>query len=280
MLGAHPRFGLAPLTEMVVEVRWAPQLAPQNAPSFGIVAPQIMITLGNSVERLFEEFGQRVADYDFVVAERLIPLGVPLLPYQPTYRYRRRDASLPVLFHIGPGIFSAHAVPPYKTWHEFSRDVQDGLVALREANGSELPQISPHTLVMRYIDVFSDELLAGLSPDQFISQILGVRVEVPEIMHQHADFLESRAVQVGATIAGDIGLIITVAQSVRNGEPAVLMDWVATINCPPTDDRFDPNIIMDKLSQAHDGISNLFMGFTERIRDRMQPVQEEFNDAD
>lgn len=288
-MGAHLKFRRAPLAEMVVELRWASKWSPQNSLISGTPAPPtIMIAVGNSEERLFSEFGQHIAAYDFVISERLVPPGMPLLPYQPTYRFRRKDIALPVLFHIGPGIFSAHAIPPYKTWHEFSTVVWDGISALRDAGASAVQTadatdhapIFPHTIMMRYIDVFSGDLLNGLSPSQFISKILGFRVEVPAAMQQYSNSLRNRAVQVGITISSDIELVITAAESMRNGEPTVLMDWLATSTSAPANEPFDPSTVMDKLNRAHDSISTLFVDFTEPIRDLMEPIEEESSHAD
>ena len=57
--------------------------------------------------------------HGFSFVEELVPPDFPkeLAPRQPHFRYRRADETWP-LFQLGPGLFTANFVPPYKGWFQ------------------------------------------------------------------------------------------------------------------------------------------------------------------
>ena len=238
-----------------------------------VPGPQLMVSSGNQHEKLFTEFGRQIGEYGFVRAERLALLGMPILPYQPVYRFRRQSEELPVIFQIGAGIFSAFAVPPYRTWQDFSAIAKEGLISLRLAAADAEVPITLQSAVLRYIDAFSGNLLRGLEPSRFVRDTLGITVTAPRIAR--AGFTQEPAERV-VQLAGSTGsgsLTLTVAEGIREGAPAVFADWVAAVMLPSAYKFDDENALLEKLDEAHNIVLHMFLSLTEPLRDAMQPEE-------
>lgn len=126
-------FAKAPLVEIVAELRWQPSGQPLQLTQAGGgagISPAVFIG-DTTLEEFFLGFASHVNQLGFPRAERLVPSGVPLMPFRPVWRFRRSDnESAGVLYHIGPGLFSANAIPPYRSWRDFSPVVKSGVEAL------------------------------------------------------------------------------------------------------------------------------------------------------
>lgn len=110
-------FRNAPLAEVVVELRWQPTqvgIIPFQTPG----TPQPSVIVGTTeLENFYADFANNIAKHGFVRSERLIPSGMPAIQGQAVLRFR---STLPdktgVLYQVGPGMFSANAIPPYRSW--------------------------------------------------------------------------------------------------------------------------------------------------------------------
>lgn len=121
-------FENAPLVEIIAEIRWNPQMVPlQTVSGHGPAAAPVMALNTNAFDEFFMRFGGEVYQKGFEQSERLVPSGFPMMLFQPVYRYRKSaSADASVLYQVGPGLFSANAIPPYKSWDTFSPTVERG----------------------------------------------------------------------------------------------------------------------------------------------------------
>ncbi len=219
----------------------------------------------------FSEFGRLIAKHGFCRAERLVPVGVSVLSYQAVYRFKHKDDSVPVVFQIGPNIFTANAVPPYESWTSFSRYVGDGIAILDDASRNKKINVRLHTQLIRYIDMFSGNLLRGMSPDRFIRETIGFRIQIPEALQKRVPrnrTAKGQLLQVSALLHDNIELTITAAESMQHGNPVALLDWVAMVK---SNGHFDDDVIMHTLDRAQNVIHEMFMEIVSPITDVMDP---------
>jgi len=88
-------------------------------------------------EEFFMRFGGAAHQLGFAEVERLTPPNFPLIGFQPVFRFRPpSDKGRKVLYQVGAGMFSANAVPPYKSWDDFGPVVRSGVRALIGARTS------------------------------------------------------------------------------------------------------------------------------------------------
>ncbi len=270
-MGRHVTFRNAPLVEMMVELRWTSEgsfASASNAPG-----THIIITAGNPQEEFFSEFGRLIAKHGFCREERLVPVGVSFLPYQAVYRFKHKDDSVPVVFQIGLNMFTANAVPPYKSWTSFSRYVSDGIATLKLASQNKKIKVRLHTKLMRYIDIFSGDLLRSMTPDQFIRETFGFRLLIPDALQKRVPkdgVVKGQLLQVTALLDNNVELTITAAESAQRGGPAALLDWIATIKANDCIDD-DVDTIMHNLDRAQNVIHEMFMEIVKPIEDVLDP---------
>lgn len=252
-----------PLIEMIAELRWSGQGAD--------AAPIITLGAESPAEELFSRWSDRMGALGYEHVERLLPQGFPLPLGVPTLRVRQRTgAPQNTLFQIGPQIFTANATPPYLSWNDFAPTAQAGVLALLAARPeSEKP--APFQVSLRYIDAFREPLIRGLSPLAFLTETLGVGVEVPPAIARHG--------VVGAEIGALVQLSVPLADGnirVQFGEgrvgeePALIMDMTLSRSEPVP---AQAEAIMHVLSQSRDVTHAIFMELTAPIAALMQPEQ-------
>ena len=151
-------FEKAPLVEIIAELRWLP---------LGLAAAQqgqMLLTLGGSDPDSFHfAFGRRQEVAAFANTEKLVPPGFPTPWHHIVWRFRNPEIE-GALLQIGPGIFTANALQPYRRWSEFRGTVEQGVAALL-ASRPAAEKRQPFTgLTLRYVNAFSAELMSGSSP--------------------------------------------------------------------------------------------------------------------
>jgi uncharacterized protein (TIGR04255 family) len=268
-------FSNAPLVELIAELRWnTPHQAFQ--PQQPGILPVSLPLMGGAgrMEEFFSRFGGEAYQSGFQRAERTVPGGFPILPFQPVYRYRRAEQLAPELFQVGAGIFSANAIPPYQSWKKFSPFVSQGIeILLKSRDASEKDQ--PFSSVgLRYIDAFSAEHLQGMIPNDFISKIMGFKLSLPQILVDLASSGDSikTSFQLNIPISGALIAGINMGEGQVNGIPALLLDTTISTN---TATAPSAEAVMAILNQAHLLINNMFMEFTRPIHAQMIPSGEE-----
>ena len=97
---------------------------------------------------------------------------------QAVFRYRKAANSWP-LFQLGPGIFTANIVPPYKGWTSFLPELKlgIGLFLMSYPSSSSLLKLSSVTL--RYLNAFTSAH-GRTDAYAFVSSGLGLDVTLPK----------------------------------------------------------------------------------------------------
>ena len=167
----------APLVELIVELRWGPgavvgPLGLQQF-SFGIPAAKD--------EEFYMHFAGLMFEKGYGRFERLVSPPMIAVASQAACRFRPTDPSVASpLFQVGQNVFTANALPPYKSWLDFAPALRIGVVALVEAlkrAGVPPPQFTVQ--VVRYINAFRDNLTGGRSVQTFAKDVLGLALKLP-----------------------------------------------------------------------------------------------------
>jgi uncharacterized protein (TIGR04255 family) len=267
-------FENAPLVEIVAELRWTPAdlaLAPQqtSAPAISIATSQPA-----SLDQLVNTFSGELYQKDFRQLERLIPPAFPVVLHQPIFRFRKGQND-PAVFQLGLGLFSANGLQPYRSWIDFRPVVELGVKALLKAR-VQADQQNPFSLhSLRYINVFGTDLLDGRSIAKFMSDTLGVSIELPDALSGFIDNPD--------TVKSQLQLVIPIKGSKKSMElmigegvlatapatPTLLMHM--TLSEPAVD--ADAQKIMDAFDSSRKIIHDTFIRMTEKIHPLMKRRQ-------
>lgn len=260
-------FEKAPLVEIVAEMRWNPQLIGRQD------ASSVMLAMNSSeFDEFFMRFGGEVYQQGFQLAERLIPPGFPMVLSQPVYRFRQSTGvSTPVLYQVGVGLFSANAIPPYKSWDTFSPMVEVGVDALLKTR-TETERDTPFSSVsLRYINAFGPPLTERRDVGAFLSDVLNIHVSLPAGLTKHIQTGKrpKPSLKFFLPLEEQLTMIISVGEGTVNNESAIVMDTtVATIVDVPADKA----AIMRAFNLAQDVIHSVFFDLTKPIEKLMQPI--------
>jgi uncharacterized protein (TIGR04255 family) len=267
-------FNKAPLIELIAELRWIPMGAialPGQQPAS---AAQMFFTNDAKIEELFMRLGGELYQSGFQRSERLVPAGFPIIFGQPVIRYRSDDAvKKSVLYQAGSSVFSVHAILPYRTWKNFAPQLEKGVEALLKVRSEAIEQ-SPFTqATLRYLDFFGGELLAGRTPESFISEVLGFHTTLPGALEVVAEPKEVRSVFFKFVVPLKIGsLSVSVGDGNSNNRPGVVLDTIVTVSAP-IEAKLDA--IMKMFNYAHEIIRKNFLEFTKPIQELMEPKKAE-----
>lgn len=264
-------FEVAPLVEIIAEVKWN---EPLERPEPG----QVLLNHHTSaLDEFYMNFGGRAFAAGFQRAERLMPPGFPVPTGTPVYRYKPTEKfenvlARSALWQVGPGLFSANAIPPYKSWTEFAPLVREGLKILIETRPTGEVQSDFSSVSLRYIDAFTEEFLRGESAAKFLREKLGVDLTIPKGYHSQLKSNTEIAlnVQFRMQLEGDMTLSFQAAEGKMNGTDALILN--TAVSC---DKRIACNLelIMKKLDQARSIIHNAFFDMTRTIHDVMRPSE-------
>ena len=261
----------APLVELIAEVRWGP-VTDTQLPSVG--QRTLRLSLPHpSDEDIFMHYGVVIAQKGYGRFERLIPPGAPVPMTAPACRFRPSDVEQQSpLFQVGKGVFTANALPPnYQSWQSFCPVVKTGLDSLYEAYkraGQPAPQISE--VLIRYIDVFGNELTGGRDLAEFLAEVMGVKLTLPPSITSltKAGTSVQQVIQLEEQI--DLGLLsLTVGPAIKANETAVLLDTSILVQ---RDIGADADAAIHALTEARGIIHDLFRGLTEPLHAIMDPT--------
>ena len=263
-------FANAPLIEIIAELRWIPaqqvSIPSQQQP----VAFQLPFLGGSKQDEFFMRLGAKLHQLGFQSVERLVPPGLVTLVYQPIYRYKTAAESSSVLYQAGAGLFSAHGIPPYRSWQEFSPFVQNGIVALLESRDPKEKEMQFATVSLRYIDAFRHELTQGKSGPVFLADALGIEIVLPGVLKSFgkSGSPPQYALQLTLPISDDTDLNLNLGEGQVHGNAALIMDTTVACNRGVFPDVVE---IMKVLHSAHDVIHDIFIKLTGPIHQLMQP---------
>lgn len=229
----------------------------------------------NRLDEFFMRFGGECYQMGFQRSERLVPAGFPVLPFHPVYRYRRSEdaAGSPALYQIGAGLFSANALPPYRSWSAFAQIVADGVRALLKTRPSDESATAFSSASLRYINAFGPDFLQGRTSSRFISDVLGFRVELPEAVRAVSSPVEPFGAVLQLTIPAANGLRIAmmVGEGVVTGASAVMLDTTVSSVGPVEPDE---GVLMRTFDSARSIIHDSFVALTRPLHEFMGPEEE------
>jgi uncharacterized protein (TIGR04255 family) len=224
-------------------------------------------------EEFFMRFGGRVAADGYTLVERLLPSGLPSLPFQPLYRFRKagpEDGT--TLYQLGAGLFSANITPPYHTWKHFRPVVERGIGHLIEARDEAERQLPFQQVSLRYIDAFRGNLLAGRSAADFKREVLGFNLTLPDAVSSIASKAQepSETIQTSFPVQGGRHMQLTLGDGTFENQPAVILDTtiVSTAETAPA-----ITTVMKAYDEAHGLIWEAFSKMTTKLSDLMEPMQ-------
>ena len=277
---AHMIFSNPPLVELLAELRWVPGVAsgafPLPQPQTGNVAVQsgtiqFPITTPHQ-EESFSRFANRVGEKGFGLSERLAPLGFPLLPFTVVYRFRKPpSAGENYLYQMGPGLFSANALPPYRSWDSFRPIVEEGIRALLESRHPT--EHGPFASVkLGYINLFTEEFTEGRRSFRFLTDVLGMKLDLPNTLKEQTSDIDSvqAGIQFSMPLRNGLLMNLNMQDGTVSTKTGILMstEVVATRPTPP-----DLVQIMQIFETAHDSIRVTFVDLTQKLSAKMLPVQ-------
>jgi uncharacterized protein (TIGR04255 family) len=261
-------FENAPLIELITEIRWG---AGAKFPLIG--SHQVSKEIGDiytGTEEFFRRFADLIAPEGFSLIERLVPIGFPALPLQPVYRYRDAgQESGKTLLQLGTGVFSAHALPPYKSWDDFEPTISKGIKALLQAREDSDRQQSFGGMIVRYINAFSGDLRQNRSVESFVRDVLGIKIILPEpvarILSPEGEV--KPRLQLLIPVRSGYQLSLNIGEGLVNGQLAILMDitTASTGETSPTE-----RSLMAKLKELHDVVHDIFIEMTTALHDVMK----------
>jgi uncharacterized protein (TIGR04255 family) len=265
-------FKNAPLVELVAELRWgdSPQVVQPGMPI-------MMQGMGLDLDQFFMRLGGEVYQHGFQRAERLVPPGFPVFPYQPVMRYRKEGSvDNSVLFQAGQGLFSVNAVPPYRSWETVSSVVKTGVTALLKARAPADRDRSFTVATLRYINAFGPKLTRNRPIGSFIEEVLGFSINLPPGVANHIkpDSKPKPHVQFSFPLNDGASMAFMIGEGIINNEQTIIMDMTVSCEEPVAADVDD---VMNAFTSARNVIHSIFIELTKPIHDLLEPLEETQN---
>ncbi|MNL24385.1 hypothetical protein D3C87_1458160 [compost metagenome] len=246
----------APLLELIAELRWRPAGLPPEVET--AAGPTVIPLQTNGLHEFFMRFGGEVHGAGYSEVKRLVPESFPMLAHQPIYRFNSQsEGRTKSLYQVGPGLFTANAVPPYESWSSFGPLVQSGVKALlksRDVGERNTPFLGA---TLRYLDAFGPSLTEGRDSATFVRDVLGIQIELPSALTQH---LQPGAawkpfLQFHIPVRSNVLLAVAIGDGVANDTPVVLMDTAVSFAFPIAPDA---DAVMVAFNEAHELIASSF----------------------
>ena len=166
----HFAYNNAPLVEVVAELHWF--LTEIHQESKTKIDPYYYIFQA--------EFLKNAEKLGLKHTEMMIPSFVPseLTPNQPRIRLRKNPEEWPIV-QIGPGILTAHMVPPYSGWNEFEKFLFNSVDKFFDSHPKARDGLQIEKLRLRYIDGFDEKFGFGRIAE-FSKEMLGMNSPLPK----------------------------------------------------------------------------------------------------
>lgn len=254
-------FAKAPLVEIIAEVRWPVSTQIQIGPA------GIEISSGTQ-EQFYAEFSDMAAHNGYPRSERLLPPGFPVETGRAVWRFRPVDGA--TLWQVGSGVFTANAVPPYKSWDEFRPHLRTGIeLMLKARRGKEHGTDQLTTVSLRYVDAFGPELTQGMPMVDFLCAKFGFELKLPDPIVKDVDhnFPIELNTKFEFQLKNGMRFGMSIAPGTFQNEPS-LMVTTGVFKATPTDSNLDA--IMGVFESAHTIIHDTFFDMTRSLHARMQ----------
>lgn len=258
-------FDKAPLVELIVELKWG-HAALFQPHSIGTFAPQGFFSTGDPAqsEEFYSRFGNECFSNGLQRVERLIPPGFPTIPGQVACRYKAGDAPITNLLQVGPGVFTANGLPPYKSWNEFLPFFKSGYAALLKSRTASENTLPFSSVAIRYINAFGAEYLEAFNQSELLKQ-LGFDLRLPTpVSGEISDGANTQIVLNYTTNLKDGGKITLIVGSGQTpAGTAVVFDISIT------HEHVDAGSVEQCLSSAQAIIEKMFMESTAPLHHMM-----------
>jgi len=264
-------FAKAPLIELIAELRWIPQ----GSTPLGSGAPnQAAVTgifLGGAKqEEFYNQMGRELFHLGFERSQRLVPMNMPFSLHQAVYRFQSEgEGQPPVLYQVGYGLFSVHALPPYHSWAQFLPFVNRGIEILLK-NRLEDDRSRPFSQTsLRYINFFNKDLVRDRTTASFVADVLKIPTKLPLPILKIAASNEPKSLFTKVVVPVGIGdLELNVGDGQFNSQPGILLDtMISTTN----ETAAESSAIMRLYNSAYSIVHSLFFEMTRPIHDLMEP---------
>ncbi len=272
-------FKNAPVVEVVAELRWKPISFTKNSSKDKTQKLNNLIPTtitADKTEDFFSYFTEEIAKEGFRQSERLIPerISISNMPFQfqpIVFRFRKSQTE-PFLFQLGDGIFSAHAIQPYKSWEYFKPIIQSGISALINSRKKiEKTNIQSFTAAnLLYLDIFKSNILGTQDADEFISNILKIQMEYPENLKSNfGSQLNNKPpliqnIQVVLPLKNDFNMVLDLKKGIsgeNKDEKIIIMNTFASTN-----KEINSKIkIVKFFNEAHKIMYNTFIEITKPV---------------
>lgn len=262
-----------PLVELVAELKWLAVPLPIPAGQLpNVLIPQPVIA-NSSQEEFFSGFARESAPSGWTASERLVPPNFPLMSLQPALRIRS-FADPQMLYQIGPGLFAAHALPPYKNWDSFRPFVERGLDYLLRTRPRDERNQSFSSVSLRYLDLFTRDFVGDVPVAQFLRDSLGFKLDLPTPVQNEIEPGGQVVPQFSLRVPLRSGAVMTLTvagEAIVGDKNGILMHTDVSDNTgvPPNRDR-----ILAVWEDAHAVIRKIFVGLTPKLYSLMQPVED------
>ena len=264
-------FAKAPLVELIAELRWIPQgsTLASAAPQQQQVNIPTLFFGGTKQEEFYMRLGGELYKFDFNRSERVMPPGVPFVLHQPVFRFRSEAAKkTSVLYQVGYGLFSVHAIPPYHSWARFVPFVETGIDLLLKSRPDADAQQPFLQVTLRYINFFGEDLTQGMDIPSFLSRVFGISIALPDVITKAATSNEVKSLSTKVILPIRIGdLTISIGDGQFNNQLGIILDNMAASTAETAADR---SAIMGVFDSAYTVIHEIFFGMTRPLHELMQ----------
>jgi uncharacterized protein (TIGR04255 family) len=258
--------------ELIAELRWGsggvlPAGQPQGA-------GPILLALSGQHEEFFMRFGSGAGAIGYNLVERVIPHGLPALPFQQViYRFRRKDQEQGTsVYQVGDGLFSANITPPYRYWEDFKPVLEKGVELLLETRHPSEKEMPFTTARVRYINAFGSRFTEGRSTAAFLREVLGFGVELPTpVRDEIAPDKEAKpALQLIIPLKTGLEMNLTLTEGLVSGQQAVVMDLTVSNEAQTQPTKTN---VMAVFETAHEVAHRVFVGTTKKLSHIMELIE-------
>lgn len=169
------------------------------------------------------------------------------------------------------GLFTANAVPPYKSWDEFSPHLKAGIELMLEARSDvEGGHVPANSVSLRYIDAFGSDLMQGLSNVDFLSEKFGFEFKIPEALTKNMD--KQVALQLTTDFQFQLNNGMQLGMNIAPGmyqNEQVLMMTTGVVKNTPTE--MNVGVLVDVFESAHKLIHDAFIDMSKPLHNQMEP---------
>jgi uncharacterized protein (TIGR04255 family) len=126
-------------------------------------------------------------------------------------------------------------------------------------------------VILRYIDLFSEEFTEGKRSFRFLNDVLGLRLELPSTLNEQISDVNGvqSGIQLSMPLRNGLAMRLNLQDGTAAGKAGILMS-TEVLTVQPTPPEISQ--IMQTLENAHTSIRVTFLGLTERLSAKMQPV--------